>query len=157
MNSKLPLVNLGSHHKFTLFTRDRPPSNYEFLLFDRSPSTFARRLLTERDFESDMPEQYRLIAALSLESFVLNAYLLRCQKTNQVTVCRHAVFLNSKRPANPCLCLSFKAVRNCQGETGLISLLLYNEFQMPLGVYDHQANIFLVYAQMPHEQSIAFF
>jgi hypothetical protein len=140
-----------------LYTRENPPSNHEFLLFERLPGNFTQKLLSDPEFEVDMPDQYRMIAALSIESFALNAYPLRCPATNQVTVCRHSFLLDSKRPANPCLCLTFHATRNSRGEIGLISLLLYNEFQMPLGVYDHQANAFFVYAQMPHDQSLAFF
>ena len=138
--------NLDNFHIFSLA---EPPLHFAELLFERAIGLQASQLLADPSFEPGIPEHLRRAAAASIETIGNGGYLLQNVYTREPFVAQTAFLLDSSRPANPCICITFKSQSSDQCSPRLLSLLLYNEFQMPLGIFDHRDNCFLVYAPLP--------
>lgn len=132
---------------FILFGLKDCPRQFIPLLYDRTHSSFAERLLKNKMFETNIPEKLRVRASMSLESLVENKYFLRRLDGQGEATAHISTLIDTPRPANPCLCLTF-----LDDKLNLLSLLLFNEFQMPLGAYIHSEKVFVMYvAQSKHE------
>ena len=146
--------NLNDFHIFSL---TEPPPRFDELLFERAIGLQASQLLADPAFEPGIPEHLRRTAAASIETVGNCGYLLQNVYTRTPFLAQTAFLLDSSRPANPCICITFKSQSSDQYSPRLLSLLLYNEFQMPLGIYDHRNNCFLVYASLSHLEAQSFF
>ena len=142
---------------YDIFSLAEPPPWLGELLFERAIGLQASQLLADPGFEPGIPEHLRRIAATSIETIGNSGYLLQNVHTRKPFLAQTAFLLDSGRPANPCICVTFKDQSSGQGSPRLLSLLLYNEFQMPLGIYDHRDNCFLVYASLSLLEAQSFF
>jgi len=129
---------------------DNLKSQYPTIMCRRVLGKLGNSLFENSDFEKSMPDKLRYIAASSLETCVIGSYLLQCNDFSQLIRVTTAFFLNSERLANPCLCLSFWDPRYKYDQAKLYSLLLYNEFQYPIGIFDHKSRVFTIYC--PQDQ-----
>jgi len=112
-------------------------------------------LLDDPTFEPNAPELYRRIAAASLETAYAGGYWIK--ESQNVFFTQLAYLLHSSRPANPCIALTFFTGSHCSSKPQILTLLLYSEFQHPLGLYLHESDTFLIYQNAPVAVASTFF
>jgi len=148
-------MNLQALKLYSLM--EPPPSGLAGLVVERVHGSIGQQLLDDPTFEPNVPEPYRRIAAASLETAYAGGYWIKKSQSQKVIFTHTAYFLQSSRPANPCLALSFIEVLPDSSKPRLLTLLLYNEFQQKLGIYIHDTDTFVIYQNAPVEVASAFF
>ena len=134
-----------------------PPSGLVGLIVQRMHGSVGQRLLEDPTFEPNVPRSYREIAAASLETAYAGGYWITEIKSQKTIFTQLAYLLNSSRPANPCLALTFVEKTQSKYQNRILTLLLYSEIQQPLGIYIHDEDIFLIYQNAPVEIAKVFF
>ena len=104
-----------------------------------------------------MGAYHRTLSAVSIEALCISGHYLTQIATKKTIFAPHSFPLFSSRAANPALCISFFWPPKAQENKRLMSLILYNEFQMPLGLFDHNSRRFLIYTQQALPEAQAFF
>jgi hypothetical protein len=147
-----------------LCTLSQPPRdtidsgpNVSDLLFQCSPGPLASELLASADFEPYVGAYHRTLSAVSIEALCISGHYLTQLTTKKTIFAPHSYPLFFSRAANPALCISFFWPPEAQESKRLMSLILYNEFQMPLGLFDHASRRFLIYTQQALPEAQAFF
>ena len=134
-----------------------PPSGLAGLVVERVHGSIGQQLLDDPTFEPNVPEPYRRIAAASLETAYAGGYWIKESQSQKVIFTQLAYLLHSRRPANPCIALTFFTWSHCSSKPQILTLLLYNEFQQPLGLYLHESDAFVIYQNAPVAVASAFF
>ena len=150
--------------EFHLCTLSEPPQDtvkhgpsVSDLLFQCSFGPLASQLLANADFEPYVGAYHRTLSAVSIEALCISGHYLTQIATKKTIFAPHSFPLFSSRAANPALCISFFWPPKAQENKRLMSLILYNEFQMPLGLFDHNSRRFLIYTQQALPEAQAFF
>jgi len=149
---------------FYLCTLSQPPRDtvdsgptVSGLLFQCSPGPLASQLLAGSDFEPYVGAYHRTLSAISIEALCISGHYLTQLTTKKTIFAPHSYPLFFSRAANPALCISFFWPPEAQESKRLMSLILYNEFQMPLGLFDHASRRFLIYTQQALPEAETFF
>jgi hypothetical protein len=144
--------------ELTFYSLNDPPSEgLDGLIYRRIHGTIGEELLSDPTFEANVPEHYRRIAAASLESSYAGGYWIQGEQSRLPQWVQTAYLLASSRPANPCLALTFIERGKFDRHGRLLTLLLYNEFQQPIGLYIHESSSFLIYQHQPLDVAKLFF